>query len=304
MKVYGKGNANVVLGKDGEDDEWLFRVCTRHMSSLRQLNEYTRMNYRFICDVVVPLAGEALVCEMKLGTLAYKDVMQFVNVNVKGKEKHVEEDEVIAIRIRNLSMAEEGKTVYDSHQLKIVVNEENGEVAMELKPKWIFNPPDLQYCRNCMLNKYKKRGEKDTKLCFACYKNNCYDWVQTLLQDTKNQLPCQFKDWMVQYFSPRQDNVLTKVYNIQEQLYDISPALAQLESERDVTTELMLLMILRDVTVMIHWQELFPVPTVKIVDLDLKPRDKWRHWRETAELLDNYHHQHLNDSYNLPSSSG
>lgn len=263
MKVVDRGNSNLLI--DYGDPNWLYRCCVRFPGSLQLCNKYTLENIIFINEKIKPILRDTLCC-MELKTLHWSQ-MEILKDYLTNPD-----DEVVnLIKIGELKNRSHQEVIYKDHFTSFYGS--RGEIVMEFKPKWLYSK--LEYCRNCAHNNLKKRN---IGYCYQILLNDPQHFLKITNHAT---LPKDFLEDMLCYFS-RSDNILKILYDAQKKT-DVQ-SLDQISSSADVRDELLLCMTLRDVTCFIIWGPHSSI-NVKVVDVDLKPREKWTHWLETHQNL-------------------
>lgn len=263
-----RSKANVLIRKDDSGD--LYRICIRY-SSVSANNRYTLQNIDFIKKKVEPLIGSYLV-HMKLCTLpiaSVTDCMEYLDIKCDIRE-------VFTLKLPDLA-----PSTYDiievDHFTKFHLSPDKQIIIWELKPKWLHQ--NTLFCRNCTHNSVK---ERDIDYCYA-----------SLMEDTnilrelfkKYSLPTAFTMDMVRYLGS-DENVLKLLYTVQEKLNGYG-SVASFGSAYEASEDLCLLMTLRDVTCFIRWEASSKIDA-KIIDVDLKPHDKWTHWVSEHRKIESF----------------
>lgn len=271
MRVVGEGNANILI--DLGDANCLYRCCVRFKDSLKRNNEYSIENLEYIETCVKVVLGD-LVCPMELVELPLESLETVVGQYVR----NLDDTKVTVFRMPNLKPRYLEKTAYADRFTQIYTSADLSRVVLEIKPKWVYNPSD--YCRNCSHSKLKGRELQ------YCYSKLHQDPLHlTELLAGAGELPPEFERDLASYLA-RSTNVLAVLYAAQRELKH--EALSLIESAEDVTSSMSLAMTLRDVTCFIEWSSDADQLTVNVVDVDLKPKEKFLHWRETQLRLDNF----------------
>ncbi|CCD24088.1 inositol pentakisphosphate 2-kinase NDAI_0C04280 [Naumovozyma dairenensis CBS 421] len=317
MEIIGKGNANILIRfpneNDDKNDEYLYRFCIRPFQSLESYNSYTMTNHEFIKRELVPLLGEEYVCSLELVSLPIcDDLKRILGPYCKSfitKNMIPASDSIMGLKVLNLKPSRLSMDILqEDHQLKVYVDATGDKIVLEVKPKWLYNPDTLGFCRNCVHNSFKKR--ENIKYCMASMvKARTHHQVNIMdlfHENTVKCLPEIFIDDLNNYFQ-NDDNVLKRLYYLQRNLSDKTVSIEKINSDDDVTTGLMILMILRDVTVFISWDKQDGDTdgnhiSSHIIDLDLKPRSKWKHWQETERLLSKQSNNNNNNNCILHSN--
>ncbi|QLL33387.1 hypothetical protein HG536_0E02980 [Torulaspora globosa] len=270
MKVVGEGNANILI--DYGNANWLYRCCVRFKDSLKRNNEYSIENLQYIETSVKAFLGD-LLCPMELKELPLKGLESILGRYVA----NLDDTKVIVFEMPNLKPRYLEKTAYADRFTQIYTSADSSCVVLELKPKWLYNPS--AYCRNCSHSKLKGREHR------YCYSKLNQDPLHlTELLAGAGDLPPKFERDLASYLA-RSTNVLAVLYAAQRELKH--EALSRIESVADVTSSMSLAMTLRDVTCFIEWSSDGDQLGVNVVDVDLKPKEKFLHWRETQLRLDN-----------------
>ncbi|EDO14925.1 hypothetical protein Kpol_1005p13 [Vanderwaltozyma polyspora DSM 70294] len=273
MKVVGKGNANILI--DFGDAEYLYRCLVRY-ESLKMNNDCTRENFGYINDVVRKSLG-SYVCEMELLEIPLTDF----ELLLKELSIQIDDTSLVVLKIINLKSKDYTNTLKDDHCTKIFADETATKILLEIKPKWLHYSTD--YCRNCTHNTYKNRGINYCYSKLLKQKDHIYD-----ILNPPESLPIEFLNDIVLYLEDEK-NFLQLLYSLQEHLHSETTHLSNIDSEDKVTKDLLLLMTLRDVTCFLEWHSLNRGKfSVNIIDVDLKPKHKWKHWSSTHEALEFY----------------
>ncbi|AQZ16484.1 IPK1 (YDR315C) [Zygosaccharomyces parabailii] len=266
MRIVGRGGANLLI--DYGNPGWLYRCCIRFSSSLRLCNQYTKDNVRFINEKVRPILLDMLCC-MELQTVSLNK-LQVLNQYITELDDGI----VQLIKIQTLKNESLDQLIYRDHLTSFYCS--GDDILMEFKPKWLYSK--LGYCRNCAYNSLKNR---DISYCYVTLLNEPRHFFSIVKQAS---LPREFVEDIIGYFSSS-DNILRVLHDAQKKL-DVQPW-TQIGSASDVDDQCLLCMTLRDVTCFIRWHPNSPV-SVSVVDVDLKPREKWEYWIETYQMLNSY----------------
>lgn len=269
MQVIGRGGANILI--DYGDPTWLWRCCIRWPDLLSSNNSYTIKNISYIRDYVEPLL-HGLLCPMYLIDVDIEAIRPILSDFILNLDDKV----VKVIKIKNLTN-NTSNLILNNHFLKSYCSQNLQTVILELKPKWLYY--DTDYCRNCTHNAFKGRGTK------YCYNQLLMNPAQLeLIFGECNIFPVKFKDAMHKYL--RNDNNIFKIlYDLQKKLTKNTTPISDIKSINDVNDEHLLLMTLRDVTCFIEWNSAENALHVNIIDVDLKPKEKWTHWTKTYSQL-------------------
>ncbi|SCU98126.1 LAFA_0G15764g1_1 [Lachancea sp. 'fantastica'] len=272
--IVNQGNANILV-RYGDRKSRLDRCCVR-FRSLEQNNTYTLKNLQFVKNCVVPLLGDYLVAVTRF----QRSVLDLRNLLTEFKVD-VDSQKVEVLEMENLTYDMDSVVRVDHftkfHRCKI--SEHCETIVWEFKPKWMTEKGEN--CRNCSLNCFKGRNIP-----------YCYNMVLERPSILRKWLaafdvPSQFFDDMELYFSGP-DNVLATIYGAQSKLVDFVSPPGELTGENDVSEKLALLMTLRDVTCFLRWDPASGI-SAKIVDVDLKPKSKWKQWKDQQDVLDASH---------------
>ncbi|CUM62955.1 uncharacterized protein PRCAT00000515001 [Priceomyces carsonii] len=194
-------------------------------------------------------------------------------------------------------------------------------VIFEIKPKWLYDNKNSNYCRTCLLNQLKKLPRHFCPLDLL-YLNTIDQGIddiflaipKELLEnvESENGLPLK-RLFRVLLKNP--DNVFQKLKEYQR-INNKNDLIKNLTSEKDVLQNLSLVMTLRDVGLFIKFEKYDRfndahnshnninnlielegfgkyLVTCNIYDLDLKSNLKYRHWLDIEERL-----QSIYNSYN------
>lgn len=265
MRIVARGNANILI--DYGEPSCLYRCCVRYSGSLRQNNLYTLENFKYINETIKPLLGD-LLCPMELQVIP----IEFLE-SIRGELGEIIDDSnVIVTKLRNLRPSEFSTVLYSDHFTRLYTTEGKSKLCLEFKPKWLYNSSD--YCRNCSHNVLKGRNIK------YCYRRVMND--PTCLRETfRNGVDKAFIVNLLAYFE-NGENVLRKLYHLQKQAH--TQVLGEIRNNDDVTDDLLLEMTLKDVTCFLQWHVDGDI-SCQIVDVDLKPKEKWVHWLKTETQL-------------------
>ncbi|CAL9732339.1 inositol-pentakisphosphate 2-kinase [Monosporozyma unispora] len=278
VTLVGRGNANIVVSF-GDDDKILYRLSIRNKDSIIANNSYTLANWDFIQKEIIPRLGSYL-CPMELTELELKNEL----AGIYSSYVTIETEKIrtlLSFKLPNLrSKSEFENCLYKDHQTVLYTTPSQNTYILEIKPKWLHNP--VQYCRNCTHNKYKTRNIN------YCYRNLLSGngaYIKDILFST--EVSSDKLGIMAKYFS-QENNVLQKLYNEQLNTYN--------EFQRRKDDKPALLMTLRDVSCFVKWdffvnkETLFLDANVNasIIDVDLKPAEKRRHWIDIENTLNSF----------------
>ncbi|CUS20938.1 LAQU0S02e01816g1_1 [Lachancea quebecensis] len=265
------GNANIVVQLP--DADYLVRCCVR-FDSIDKNNKYTLENIEYIKDQVRPLLGGCLV-SLEPEFLKTDDLLLILRNFVP----NCDTDEVIALKMEDLTR-DTDETIKVDHFTKIHSTKDHHTIVWEFKPKWLCSSgSDPSLCRNCTHNKLKKR---DIPYCYAMAIKDPAKVVSRCFSG--QNVPERFLRDLRVYLGS-EGSILVKLAAVQKRLALEAPQLNRLTSESDVTADLALLMALRDVSCFIRWEANGAI-SAKIVDVDLKPNSKWRHWATEQSKVD------------------
>lgn len=274
MRVIGQGNANILI--DYGDPVWLYRCCVRFPHSLKLNNEYTLRNFKYIKDIVRPVLGE-LICPMELIKFPLEKLSPLIGNFIT----KLDDAEINVIKILNLKGKHLQMLVYSDRFTKLYSSADKSSILLEFKPKWLHNP--VNYCRNCTHSNMKDRN---IDYCYTILLREPSHLCQIL--KGAGSLPQSFIKDVMLYFAEN-DNVLRELFAAQMKLH--TQSLDKVDSMTDVTDDLLLSMSLRDITCFIEWQlsmEGEHILRVKVVDVDLKPKEKWMHWTGIHKQLESH----------------
>lgn len=269
MRVIGRGGANILV--DYGDPRWLWRCCIRCPDLLSSNNSYTIKNIQYIKKNVEPLLN-GLLCPMNLIDVDIEAIRPILSVFVSNLDDKV----VKVIKIKNL-INRTTNLIRNDHFLKSYCSQNFQTVILELKPKWLYY--DTDYCRNCTHNTFKGRK---TKYCYNQLLVNP-SHLEVVFGEY-NIYPDNFKAAMYEYLH-NDNNIFKILYDLQKKLTKNSTSTKDIKSINDVNDEYLLLMTLRDVTCFIEWNSAESALCVNIIDVDLKPKEKWTHWTKTYNQL-------------------
>lgn len=196
-----------------------------------------------------------------------------------------------------------------SRNSNLYYNDDFSSVTIELKPKWLYDNKQ-NYCRTCLLNQHKGLKRHFCPLDFL-YPESLETGIQDflgvapveLLSQMKNSLPV---DKLLKIFLSNPNNVFQKLKKYQK-INDKNDLIENLSSADDVSTNLSLVMTLRDVGLFLKFEKydkfnnihnshnnvnnLIDVDeskyllTCNIYDLDLKSKSKYKHWLDIENKL-------------------
>lgn len=284
MRVIGQGNANILI--DYGDPVWLYRCCVRFSHSLKLNNEYTLQNFNYIKATVRPVLGE-LLCPMELVTLPLNELSPLIWTFIE----NLDDDEINVIKIVNLKGKQLHMLVHSDHFTKVYSSSDKSNLLLEFKPKWLHNP--VEYCRNCTHSNMKNRN---IDYCYTILLREPFHLYEIL--KGSESLPQRFLEDVMVYFAEK-DNVLRVLFAAQMKLH--TQSFDRVGSMADVTNDLLLAMSLRDITCFIEWRSNMEGGRrlrVKVVDVDLKPKEKWMHWTGTHKQLESHPYKVYHTSSN------
>ncbi|SCU79687.1 LADA_0B02498g1_1 [Lachancea dasiensis] len=267
-EVVFKGSANALI-RYKKSDRALDRLCVR-FESLATNNQYTLENFEYVSCRISPLLGEYMAYISK--EIREVDVLGPV---LRNFSVNLDRSYAIVFKMEHITYGTDSVMIAD-HFTKFHLRGRSA-VIWEFKPKWYTRSGDN--CRNCVLNRVKGR---DIPYCYTRVLEN-----PAILQECFahcNLPPRFFVD--VEEYLQSEDNVLAHLFAKQSKLSESVPNLANLHGEGSVSEELALLMTLRDVTCYISWDCERGVRQAKIVDVDMKPRSKWKQWSSQQISLD------------------
>lgn len=269
MRVVGKGNANVLI--DYGDPDWLYRCCVRFQDSLKRNNEYSMENMQYI-QRSVKIILKDLLCPMEPTELPLESLEGVLDEYVS----NLDDSKVVVFLVPNLKPRCLERIAYADHFTQIYTSTDSSQVLLEIKPKWLYSP--YAYCRNCSHNKLKGR---ESRYCYSKLNRDPLHLNELLAG--AGDLPPKFKADLALYLA-QGTNVLAVLYEAQKELTHAS--LSGIDRIADVSSNMLLAMTLRDVTCFIEWRSDADALRVNVVDVDLKPREKYLHWRETERALE------------------
>ncbi|KAK6454974.1 inositol-pentakisphosphate 2-kinase [Scheffersomyces xylosifermentans] len=186
-------------------------------------------------------------------------------------------------------------------------------VIFEIKPKWLYDNTNYNYCRTCSYNQLRGFSRHFCPLDFL-YKESIDEGLDDLFKpiasdtlhtiEVTNKIPLK---QLFRNFLNNPENVFQKLKQYQK-VTNKKDRIMALTSANDVSSSLSLIMTLRDVGLFIKFEKYNPhnnshnshnnvdniitiegygkfLVTCNIYDLDLKSKMKYKHWLEVEEKL-------------------
>lgn len=197
-------------------------------------------------------------------------------------------------------------------QLYIGTQEPLQQVIFEIKPKWLYDNNQTNYCRTCLLNQLRDHPRHFCPLDLL-YEDTINKGLSDLFAPIPDEVLSQLDKEkfpvkeLFEAFLRKPDNVFLKLKRYQK-TNDPSAELMQLQLSKDVSIDLSLIMTLRDVGVFIKFERYNDesglqshkhmgdnivsmdeygkfLITCNIYDLDLKSQMKFKYWQSIEVKL-------------------
>lgn len=315
-KYFAKGGANILFKYVGSHDYLKHKLLRLRLHKPDEEYISTCELYDFI-ELKCKAIFSKLIIDVQLVVLDSKFVK---NLNSNGNSIMLKEK--YGLLLPNMLEGMNGENFCLSKHSKLYMNETYDSIMFELKPKWLYENYDTNYCRSCLLAQYKNYPRHFCPLDFLHEDtieagiNDLFSLIpkNTLDKFALNKMP--IKQLFIKYLLDP-NNVFQKLKKYQ-QIEKVQDSISNLKSKNDVSPELSLIMTLRDTGLFIkferyslknHSHNLYNnVPniysidnygkflvTCKMYDLDLKSNNKFSHWVETeAKILSIYNSDNPN----------
>lgn len=302
-KYFAKGAANILFQYTGTNDYLRHKLLRLRL--IKEDDEYisTCELYDFVelrCKHLFP----NLIIDIQLVVLT----QEFVN-NLYSNGSKLMVNERYGLLIPNILDGEDTK-VELSKNCNLYYDNDFDAITLEMKPKWLYDNKDDNYCRTCLLNQLRgyKRHFCPLDLLYDDTIDNgiedLFSAVPTqLLTQINNQIPIKK---LFKIFLTNPNNIFQQLKQYQK-INDKNDLIENLTSPNDVSTNLSLVMTLRDVGLFLKFEKYNPsnnshnshnninniitidnekyLLTCSIYDLDLKSKTKYKHWLDIEHKL-------------------
>ncbi|CAI5759353.1 unnamed protein product [Candida verbasci] len=317
---FAKGSANILFKYIGSNDYLRHKLLRLRLSKLDEEYISTCELYDFIelkCKHLFPKH----IIDIQLVVLT----SDFVNrLDSKGHKLMVKEryglllPNILNGNYKQINLSKNCQLYHDEDDSGSI-----SSVIFEIKPKWLYDNISSNYCRTCSLNQFKQfkrhfcpldllytetidEGLKDL---FSSIPKQTLDKIENV-----NKIPL-FK--LFQIYLNNENNVFLKLKQYQK-INNKNDLIKNLTNSNDVSTNLSLVMTLRDVGLFIKFEKydkfnnchnshnninnLIEIDrfgkfliTCNIYDLDLKSKMKYKHWLKIEnDLKDIYNSNNPN----------
>ncbi|GMM34282.1 inositol pentakisphosphate 2-kinase [Saccharomycopsis crataegensis] len=312
-RYFAKGNANVLL-QNKSDSRKLLRLRQYKPSDYQSTIDI----YRYINSIIAVILKDFVV-PMELLELSPTFSNGISNLlKTENRNCDIETQEKYGILMDNC-LSGVIQTFSTGKFAKLHIS--NDSVTLELKPKWLDPTITTLYCRNCANEKhYEKSSSRN--FCSSRLLSKDKSVVLGTVRDIFRSLQAKidtslYEKILFQYFvSASEDQNILQLLSVFQNQNDNRKLIKTLESEKDVTDDLLLGMALRDVTIFFKFIELDDKSSnskhvrgnefilgqnrllIKVVDIDNKSAKKWKYWKDTeCELLDSKEFDELDLSW-------
>lgn len=304
-KYFAKGAANILLKYTGSNDYLKHKLLRVRL--LKADEEYisTCELYDFIELKCKPLFPN-LIIDVQLVVLDFEFVK---NLDTNGNPIMLKEK--YGLLLPNILDGIYDKLHLSKHS-QLYIDQSYDSIIFEMKPKWLYDNYDNNYCRTCLLSQSKNYNRHFCPLDFLYS-----DTIDTGLNDLFSFIPKDIMDnislnkmpikqlFMKFLFDP--NNVFQKLKQYQK-INKSQDLIQNLKSKNDVSPELSLIMTLRDIGLFIKFEKydmkndvhnlhnnlanIYHIEnygkfliTCNIYDLDLKSSTKYSHWLKVEDKL-------------------
>lgn len=302
-RYFAKGNANILFEYTGSNDYLRHKLLRLRLTKEDDQYISTCELYDFIelkCKHLFP----DLIIDIQLVVLTEEFVD---NLDSSGNKMMIHER--YGLLLPNILDGETNKNVL-SKNCNLYFDDQFNAITLELKPKWLYDNKDDNYCRTCLLNQLKgfKRHFCPLDLLYEdTIENGLADLFgaisKPLLDRIHENIPLE---QLTRKFLEDPKNVLQKLKQYQK-INDKNDLIENLTSENDVSPNLSLVMTLRDVGLFLKFEKYDKnndnhnshnnvnnilvindkkyLLTSNIYDLDLKSKRKYKHWLHIENQL-------------------
>ncbi|WEJ92715.1 Inositol-pentakisphosphate 2-kinase [Yamadazyma tenuis] len=250
-KYFAKGNANILFEYTGSND------YLRHkLLRLRLLKEDDQ--YISTCELYdfIELRCKHLFPEMIIDIQLVVLTGEFVhNLDSNGHKMMIQER--YGLLLPNILEGENNKQAL-SKNCNLYFDDQFNAITLELKPKWLYDNKNNNYCRTCSLNQLRGFERHFCPLDFL-YPEALQEGLDDVFKAVPDDLVQQIqknipvKQLFMQYLqSPK--NVFQKLKQYQK-INDKNDLIENLTSPNDVSVNLWLVMTLRDVGLFLKFEK-------------------------------------------------
>ncbi|GEQ66533.1 hypothetical protein JCM33374_g196 [Metschnikowia sp. JCM 33374] len=309
-KFFAKGNANAIYRYQGSEEYFQQRVLRLRLSkpsenyiSTLELNDFVKSH----CEKYFP--ENIIKSELVRLSEDFLSQLETQNFKLMVSEKYgFLLDDMLFGNFKSYDLSKNCK-------LHVKFEEQNNpesisSVILELKPKWLYNN-DTNYCRNCSLSQLRKLDRHFCPLDFLSEST-----IERGLDDLFSKVPKEIfsiteadghfklRNLLRNYFS--HPNNIFQILKSLQVLKTSSDWICNVKSKEDVSEQLLFVMTMRDVGIFLKFEKSLQkesndhlenkiidgnvkyITSSFIYDLDLKPRGKYEHWRNTDLALQTY----------------
>lgn len=271
----GAGSANIVFAYSGKAEKLQGKVIRLRMedTKLSTLEIYKYLKSASFDELRVYFVKMALVKIDSTVLSSFQRILwkQKLQIGIDLNENH-------ALILDNVFT--DPMTHYTSIEInkyyKFFVHKTGNEVIFEFKPKWLNDAPSHHLnCRNCINAMLKNQNFVYCHLKMFMNEYGIKELCTVINEELSKKgvnIPGLYKD--LETTIQKNFNVINILRELQNKI-NIHQALDSLSSVDDVTEELLFNMTLRDVSLIYNLKK----GSVRILDLDKKPADKWESWK-------------------------
>lgn len=304
-KYFAKGGANILFQYTGTNDYLRQKLLRLRLNKGDDQYISTCELYDFVelrCKHLFP----NLIIDIQLVVLT-KEFVNELNSPLDGAQLMI--NERYGLLIPNILDGEDNKEEL-SKNCNLYYDNNFNAITLELKPKWLYDNKDDYYCRTCLLNQlrgYKRHFCPLDLLYGDTIDNGINDIFDEIPPEVCNQISEKIPiKKLFKIFLNNPNNIFQELKQYQK-INDKNDLIENLTSPNDVSTNLSLVMTLRDVGLFLKFEKYNPLNnshnshhnikniltigdekyllTCSIYDLDLKSKTKYKHWLDIEHKL-------------------
>lgn len=303
-KYFAKGNANILFKYTGLNDYLTHKLLRVRLSKDDDQYITTCELYDFVelrCKHLFPQS----IVDIQLVVLTE----DFVHDLDKGTDDKLMVFERYGLLIPNILDGDFDREVL-SKNCNLYYSDNFDSITLEMKPKWLYDNKKDNYCRTCLLNQLKGFERHFCPLDLL-YEETIDQGIEDIFSKVSNGVMSKINDnipikQLFKIFLNNENNVFQKLKQFQK-INDKNDLIQNLTSPNDVSANLSLVMTLRDVGLFLKFEK-FDITnnvhtshhnvnniieidnqkyllTCNIYDLDLKSKNKYKHWLDIEHQL-------------------
>lgn len=268
------GSANSVFEYKGQNDKLKGKVLRLRLDG----NEFTTLDiYKYLNSNLFDGLREYMI---QTTLLKIDNYSLATFTEKKGLKLSLDEEYGLLLKNFYKYPIQEYQAISLNKYYKFFIHQSKNEVVFEFKPKWLYDIPNHhKTCRNCLNAMLKEEKFINCHLKIID-KPSIDSWCEELQGEflKYNENICITESLKKVLY--KNHELIIKLYKLQNNI-DIHNQLLNLESEHDITEKLQFNMTLRDISIFINLN----TEELSILDLDKKPKSKWRAWKKKETLL-------------------